>query len=237
MKNLEIEIDELINNFEEPKLLWIRTDDVGIFTDKFNTLCDLFSKYNLPVLFAVIPTQLQQQTIDKLNNLDNYVISQHGYSHQNFSSSYQCELSDSRDLKKVITEMKEGKELLLKTFGNDFYSVLTPPFNKIDPECTKLLKEEFDCVSIFANSTTSFKKDFNPNVDIINWHIGGFENKEFILKQVKKAITNFDHLGICIHCEYLNEESFKILDEVFSYLTSKNKLVTDFDIFRRNLIV
>ena len=133
MKNLEIEINELINKFEKPRLLWIRTDDVGIFTDKFNTLCDLFTKYNLPVVFAVIPTKLEEKTINKLNQMSNYVISQHGYTHKNFSLSYQCELSDNRDTMEVLNEMKEGKEYLKKVFKDKFYSLLTPPFNKIDP--------------------------------------------------------------------------------------------------------
>lgn len=237
MKNLEIEINELINKFSKPRLLWIRTDDVGIFSDKFNTLCDLFTKYNLPVVFAVIPTKLEQQTIDRLNKMDNYVISQHGYSHENFSSTYQCELSDTRDTTEVLKEMQEGKELLKQVFKDKFYSLLTPPFNKIDPECTNLLKDEFDCVSIFANSTTIFKKDFNPNIDIINWHIASFESKEYVLKQVIKAINNYEHIGICIHCEYLDENSFKVLDEVFSFLTSKENITTNLDLFKRYLIV
>ena len=237
MKNIEIEINELISNLTSPRLFWIRTDDVGIYSEKFNTLCDLFSKYNLPVLFAVIPSKLERQTIDKLKTLNNYVISQHGYSHKNFSKEYQCELSDNRNLDDVLSEMKLGKKLLKEVFQDDFYSVLTPPFNKIDPKCTNILKNEFDCVSIFANSTTSFRKDFNPNIDIINWHINSFENKEFVLNQIKKSLINFTHIGMCIHCEYLDDESFKILDEIFSYLTSNSMITIDFDTFKRHLIV
>ena len=237
MKNLEIEINELINNLTEPKLLWIRTDDVGLYTDKFNRLCNLFSKYNLPVIFAVIPTKLEQSTVALLNTLDNYVISQHGYSHTNYGTNYQCELSDTRNLDEVLLEMKQGKAMLKQVFKDKFYSILTPPFNKIDTECSNLLKDEFDCVSIFADSTTIFNKDFNPNIDIINWHINSFENKEFVLKQIKKSIINFDSIGICIHCEYLDDESFKILDEIFSYLTSKSMINTDFNAFRRKLII
>lgn len=237
MDKIENEINEIINNFSKPKLLWIRVDDVGIYSNNFSKLVNLFVKYDLPVVYAVIPSKLEQQTICLISKLKNFVISQHGYSHKNYSLEYQCELADNRDIKKVLTEMKKGKKLLQQTFGNKFYSLLTPPFNKIDIKCAKFLEKEYDCISIFANSSTSFKKDFNPNVDIINWHINAFEDKNFILQQIKKSLINFDHLGVCIHSEYLTENSFIILDEIFSFLTNNTKIKTDYEILKKYLIV
>ena len=111
MDKIENEINEIINNFSKPKLLWIRVDDVGIYSNNLSKLVNLLVKYDLPVVYAVIPSKLEQQTICLISKLKNFVISQHGYSHKNYSLEYQCELADNRDIKKVITEMKKGKKL------------------------------------------------------------------------------------------------------------------------------
>lgn len=236
MNNLKNEIDLTIKNLSKKVLLWVRVDDVGIYANNFELLCKMLVKHNIPVLFAVIPSLLDANTIKVLSSIKTGIISQHGYSHLNYNSSYQCELSDNRDLNILLKEIRNGKNYLKQTFGDRFYNILTPPFNKIDSRCANILKDEFACASIFGNSKTVFKKDFNPNVDIINWHINKFENENFILKQIQNALNNYTYIGICIHSEYLNKESLTILDDLFSWMTTKQNVSTDFKLFKELLL-
>lgn len=230
MRNLKEQIDYVIKQSNHKILLWLRVDDVGIYTEKFKKLCRLIKKYNLATIFAVIPSKLEKETVIALGELNSYVISQHGFSHENYSSvEYQCELSDTRNVKDVLTEMQLGKDILQKTFHSKYKNILTPPFNKIDDNCAKVLKSYYDIISIFGNSKTDFAHDLNPNVDIVNWHENRCGNKEFVLQQILKSVTNYNHIGICIHSEYLNRYTFKMIENIFTWLVKKDNIISNFN--------
>lgn len=214
---------ELIKNIEqsdEDIYFWIRNDDVYEYSDNFKKILFLYKKYEIDVIYAVIPTILEENLIP---NLYKATISQHGFSHKNYSSNGKCELSDERDQKEVLFEILKGKSKLENLF-NKKITILTPPYNKIDSEIEKILKEHYVYLSTFGTNKSLFKKDINPYVDIINWKIKKFGGKNFCDIQIIRAMEKTNNIGICVHHDLIEKEGYDYLDNLFYDLKNIKKV-------------
>ena len=207
--------------------IWIRNDDVSSYDDNYRKIIELYKKYGVPTIICAIPTIIEANCLYEIKDCDNFVLSQHGYSHKNykniFSLAYSIELCDKRDRKEVIKEMLYGKEKLEK-LSKMPVDILTPPYNRIDKNLELELSSYYKILSTYGNNTSSFEKDLNPCIDIINWNTGSFDKEHFI-KKLKEKIGKLDEVGICIHHNFLTYEDILFLDEIFSNLESNNNVV------------
>lgn len=199
---------------------WLRCDDIGIFTKNFSAFDKLVKKYKIPTIYAVIPTQLESKTV-KLIKKNKFVwVSQHGYEHCNHAGKQKCELVFDQELiENVLTE----KENLKNIFPKQFVNILTPPYYNIDNKMSDVLKNHFDCISLFLDKSATFAKKLNPNVELVDWSVKNvFAGDNYVNNQIKKCSKKYDHISLCVHCEALDQAGFDYLEQFFK-LVNKNK--------------
>ena len=161
-----------MSNREKVKV-WVRSDDISSFDDRFCRVMDLYKKYYIYTVFCAVPTVIDKKCFDYIKGYPNFDISQHGYSHKNFKSTlgleYDIELSDRRNIDTVLSQVLEGKKKL-EDLSEQKIDILTPPFNRIDPYTEKRLSEYYSTLSTFGDHKSSFSRDLNPCIDIIDWN-------------------------------------------------------------------
>lgn len=94
---------------------WIRSDDICLSDQNFVDIIKLYSKYDVEVVLCVIPSIVDQKCAEFVNDRQ-FVVSQHGYSHKNYSNNIKCELSDIRDQQELLDQMLKGKQKIEQIF-------------------------------------------------------------------------------------------------------------------------
>lgn len=207
--------------------IWIREDDVSICSDEYCKMIELYKKYNISTVLCAIPTTIKKDCFELIKGSDNFVISQHGYSHKNYKSiyslDYSIELCDRRDRNKVIEEVLRGKSII-EELSSKRVKILTPPYNRIDRILETNLSKYYLVLSTFGDNESCFRRDLNPSIDIINWQTRRFDKEHFINEFNKKTI-DYNDIGICIHHNFLNDDDIKYLDDFFSELSENDNMV------------
>ena len=79
-------------------------------------------------------------------------------------------------------------------------------------------------LSVFGDYKSSFKRDFNPCIDVIDWKSRSLDKKHFELK-LEEKMKSLNEIGICIHHNFLATEDILYLDEVFNTLSKDKRVV------------
>lgn len=215
------------DSMEGIKNIWIRNDDISKFDERYKMIIDLYKKYNLFSILCIIPSTIDERCIEYLSGYDNYCISQHGYNHKNYKKKlnldYSVELSDLREQREVLEEILKGKKIIESLTGEQV-DILTPPYNRIDPNIESILKEYFHVLSTYGDNKSTFDKDFNPNFDIIDWNTRTFDRDRFIRKMDYHLAKDYD-IGLCIHHNFMTEEDIEFLDEYLNKIKDNKKIV------------
>ncbi len=203
---------------------WIRNDDVSKCSPEFLKILNLYKKYTLKVIFAVIPTIFEKSAIDLISDDEYFVIAQHGYDHKNYlkntSLNYKSELCKERNEDELIRKILQGKRMLCDVSKRDI-NIMVPPFNHIDFSVASLLSLHYDTLSVFGDHSSNFKNDVNPNIDLINWRREIFDIDDFE-KRFIKLLNTTNNIGICIHHNFLNNKAFEYLEKLFSFICECN---------------
>lgn len=207
--------------------IWIRNDDVSVCDENYRQITQLYKKYGITTILCMIPTVIDIDCCRLLDGYDNFIISQHGFSHKNykkkFNLDYSVELCDKRGTDVVVEQILSGKRKL-EDFSQRPVSILTPPFNKIDKAIEIELSKYYFALSTFGDNKSCFPKDINPSIDIINWKVRVFDREHFKYK-LQQQIGKRDSIGICIHHNFLTSDDIKFLDESFDELSRNNDVV------------
>lgn len=210
-KRIKEEITNLFNNKTDLKI-WFRCDDVGIISDKFIRLNNLFIKHNAKSYYAVIPCALQDQTLNEINKNKNVLIMQHGISHKNNSLDKEMELIDNEV---VINECIKNIDKLKNIFGYRYSGILCPPWNKVELGAEQKLSKYYKGLSSYLNNKSGFLLDMNSNIDITDWKTATYRGHEKILEKIKNVIDG-NVIGFCIHHNQLNEDAFEFIEFIVS---------------------
>ncbi len=207
--------------------IWVRNDDVSKCDEKYHQMIQIYEKYNIFTILCAIPTVVEKECFDLIKGNDNFVLSQHGYSHKNYrkvySLNYSVELSDYRNIGEVVSQMNDGKKKL-EDLSQMPVDILTPPYNRIGKNIEKVLSNYYSTLSTFGNNISSFKNDFNPCVDIMNWKTRKFD-KEHFEKKMEEKLKYLGEIGICIHHNYLSNGDILFLDDYFNNLKKDKKII------------
>jgi len=225
------------------KYLFIRDDDVKVFTPQFIEIFYLFKKYKIPVIYAVIPKGVDEKTVSFLNkekqkNPGLLDIIQHGFQHTNYAPAGipKYEFGDRRTYAQQKADILRGLKKMQRLFGKNFTPAFTPPYHKYNLTTLKIINELK--IPVFsANKPTRWKKkkfhDIPINIELNDYQNGlvNISAVEMIKRISKKLNSPQRIIGLLFHHKtFTHENHFKEMEKVLKFLM-KNKGVISFMLF------
>lgn len=203
---------------------WLRDDDAVEPTPALSRLLDLCKRYGVPATLAVIPAHAGEPLARLLRGKDGVDVALHGWSHHNHAPSDQKkqELGPHRAADIVLAELAAGIQRLSSLFGETFFPVLVPPWNRID----KVLLPDLHGIgvaglSVFGPEKASGLPTVNTHADIMDWHgtRGCRPARDIVADIVKRLAEMRDGggaMGLLTHHLVHDEAAWHFLDRVFA---------------------
>lgn len=121
------------------KFLFIRNDDVWKLDRFFYEFFDFMLKYEIPVVYGVIPALIQEDAAiflrrAKEKNPRLLDIVQHGYAHRNYAPAGErkYEFGHARSYKQQLDDIASGIQIMRSCFGEMVTPGFTPSFHSYD---------------------------------------------------------------------------------------------------------
>lgn len=134
-------------SFVRVSYIFIRDDDVWVDDAVFLELFEWLKKYNVPVVYGVIPMRLKDrmaQTLRKRkkNHPELLDIVQHGYAHQNYAidGEGKYEFGASRTYEQQYEDIANGMQIMRRCFGSELTPGFIPPFHAEDKNTMKAVQ-------------------------------------------------------------------------------------------------
>ncbi|MEH6402351.1 MAG: polysaccharide deacetylase family protein [Sneathiella sp.] len=219
---------------EQVATFWWRDDDLNEPTTAFDRLLDLRDTLDIPLNLAVIPDEVDPRIGDDLAGC---TILQHGVLHKSFAKDGQkkSEFPETRSLTECVEDLKQGKARMEELFGDVFFPVFVPPWNRIsDPVIKELKTLGFVGLSRYKARVSAQPvaglAEINTHIDPVFWRgdRSALEDEKILrlcINHLKARRTGFvdkseptgfltHHL---IHDEKLWEVTFKLLGFLSSH--------------------
>lgn len=211
---------------QKPTYFWWRDDDAFEMTESLQSLIKLSSNYEIPLHLAVIP----ELTKSKFCQSEHLTILQHGINHNNNQTQYQkkIELGGAMPLTKMRDQLLFHHNHLKRIFGESFFPVLVPPWNRAHPILVQLLENTcFKGISTHSNQFFKRSKlpQINTHIDLIEWKS---PHKSFIgltkaIHQMEQYIdgdNNNEVIGLLTHHKDHDESLWVFLEQLFNMTSS-----------------
>lgn len=214
--------------------LFFRADDIGVPSENFDRMMQLFLKYKMPLCLAVVPTWLTRPRWDTMKPYrdqggDLFCWHMHGYQHENHETEgKKQEFGPSRSTPDIEKELKNGAARLSKIMGDCFFPVFTPPWNRCSQQTLDLLyKLDFKAVSRSCGATPHSPaklKDICVQVDL-------HTRKEALAQDGWTSFLNEMEKGLCsqacgvmLHHMRMNETAFLFLDLFLKIISQDSRI-------------
>ncbi len=117
-----------------PVPVWWRDDDAVAPTPALDRLANLSRRHAVPMALAVIPAQVAPVLAEAVGQNRHWTVLQHGWAHANHRPAGQkrAELAQAQGREAILDCLGQGYIKLLELFGNMFFPVLVPPWNRAD---------------------------------------------------------------------------------------------------------
>jgi hypothetical protein len=215
---------------------WWRDDDATGPGGSLDRLVGLSYNWDAPLALAVIPSRLEPELVDFLQNRTLITVLQHGYAHENHAAHGQrkLELGGSRASAKTVADLQRGYHILEQHFADRFKPVLVPPWNRIDGQVVTRLSE----IGFAGISTMKVRRNaypapgllqVNTHLDPVNWrHQGGFIGVypaiAILIQHLQARRTGYRDIdeptGILTHHLVQNEAVWHFLEDLLQFLSN-----------------
>lgn len=160
---------------------WWRDDDASRPGPQLSRLLALSKETNTPIVLASIPATADAAFADTVLSCSTAYVAQHGYAHINHAKGSgdkgAWELGRHRPLQDVLSELRQGREILSDLFGADrFLPVMVPPWNRIDPSVIAELPDLGFTTLSLCDARPS--PEAAPGLRLINSHCDPIKWKE-----------------------------------------------------------
>lgn len=155
--------------------VWWRDDDAGRYHPALDHLLGLASGQGVPLGLAIVPAWLDQRSIEAVLAARDIDVLQHGWAHRDHAPPGQkaIELGGTRATAQCHSDLRQGRAVLDRAFGDRFLPVLVPPWNRIDERVTAgLAGLDYRMLSTFADDMegpTYGLRQINTHLDVIDW--------------------------------------------------------------------
>lgn len=222
---------DAMNRAPMPVKFFFRDDDAGWQTDRLQALLNLFDRYQLPIDLAVIPTALDDETIEFLKSAkaaapQRIGLHQHGYLHQNHQKEGRnCEFGSDRTVDAQFEDISRGKTQLENIFGSDALdAIFTPPWNRCTADTAKALQLlDFDALSRDATAEPLHQSgliELPIHIDWLRKRNGVALTREEFGEYLAAGIRKSKMPGIMFHHAQMNDANLQELDELLHLLAS-----------------
>lgn len=208
---------------------WWRDDDAVEPTPKLDRLLEIANRFEAQVALAVIPANATPELAARLTGEPWAVVLQHGFRHVNHQRKDRgekaAELGVRRDPDEAIAELRQGREILGRLFGDRFLPALVPPWNRIAPAIVRHLPEAgLSGLSTFTWMHPYSRRQLQAHVDIIKWKKGrsfiGYRCAalRYDLQLMRRRNAPDEPIGLLTHHLDHDEACFEFLMELFSII-------------------
>lgn len=209
--------------------VFFRDDDAAEDRPSLRRLLGLFEGQRAPLNLEVIPGLLTAAGAQLLRaaatrHPELIGLNQHGWRHENHESTgRKCEFGPSRDEEQQLEDLRRGRQRLEEAFGDAFFPVFTPPWNR----CTAVTHRALVALGFAAISDISSKR--NPpaeglmripaTIDIIDWQgTRDLRPVDELLDELMEQIRAGGPIGILLHHQVMSDAAFdflaRLLDEL-----------------------
>lgn len=129
------------------KIFFFRNDDLRNKLDEsLIKITDLFIKYEIPITHSVEPANVTKEVIDWLLDVKKKYpgiveIMQHGYEHKIKNKIKKGEFGGQRGYEEQYNEIKKGKDLMDKYFGNLWFPAFNFPYGPYNSDAIKAVND------------------------------------------------------------------------------------------------
>ncbi len=212
-----------------PIPIYFRADDIGVISQSFKDLLELFSRYQTPLCLAVVPAWLTSRRWAAMTTICDvssalWCWHQHGWRHQNYQlSGKKCEFGSDRSVEAISTDILKGRSRLQTIMGPSFSPFFTPPWNRCSEQTLiQLHKTGFKAVSrdrIVGLYPSSPIIDLPVTVDLhTRRERDGISCLLAMACDLESAVKN-GTVGLMIHHQRMNSNSFALLEGLLELIT------------------
>jgi peptidoglycan/xylan/chitin deacetylase (PgdA/CDA1 family) len=156
-----------------------------------------------------IPAQATPELADRLRDMANVSVLQHGFAHTNHAPNGEkkAEFGHHRPIATMRSELSEGRKRLKNLFGKRFVPIFVPPWNRVSETLSaEIMDLGFIGLSTFGPRTATHA--MNCHADIIDWRgKRDFVGTETALGQIlhhlamrrSSATDATEHTGLMTH--------------------------------------
>ncbi len=203
--------------------IFLRDDDTSDDLETLKCLFDVTLTSSVPLNLEIIPGELSEACIRLLDNHkhlhpDLFELNQHGWQHLNHEKEgRKCEFGSSRTFDQQYEDISKGKARLEAVFGDKFYPVFTPPWNRCTEDTFKALDQlGFKVFSKDKGKQTvagyAFQ-EISTTLDLYQWKGNpAMKAPEEIITQLLTQMRTMEPIGILLHHKVMGSEAFSFLD-------------------------
>lgn len=214
--------------------LFFRADDIGIPSNKFAAMIDLFKRAKLPLCLATVPAWLNKERLKTLfretgSGTSQWCWHQHGYVHKNFEPfGKKQEFGESRPATDISGSIKQGQNRLETLLADKFVPLFTPPWNRCsDATISSLIDLGFLGMSRNRGarpiSPDGFP-DFQVDVDLhTRKETAADEALANLLTELEKGLET-GRCGIMLHHQRMNRNGFIFLEQLLEAVNKESRI-------------
>ncbi|RRJ84746.1 polysaccharide deacetylase family protein [Aestuariirhabdus litorea] len=217
---------------DKPLSLWWRDDDATGDSAPLRQLLAFADRHRIPLAAAVIPAQLSPSLALRLRQHPSVSCLLHGYDHISYAPPQERkqELGAHRPPALVLSRLQQGDLRLRQELGDQYQSILVPPWNRISPELIAGLGE----IGLKGLSTLG-PRPANPplpinnvHVDLIDWKLRRFAGIKRVISQLlqhlrQRRLGEVDSLeasGIMSHHLVHDTECWEFMEQLLEQLSA-----------------
>lgn len=211
--------------------LFFRADDIGVPSENFRKLIQLFQKHHLPLCLAVVPSWLTASRLRQLYDITGldtaqWCWHQHGRLHKNFEpQGKKQEFGPARSADEIRHHLILGKNRLQDILQERFALYFTPPWNRCSMATVQALDTlGFLGISRFARAKPDISgilPEYAVNVDLHTRKESTAESAaNALFTQLQTALAS-GFCGIMIHHQLMNEHAFFLLDMLLAEVAQR----------------
>lgn len=225
---------------QQPRF-WLRDDDAVEPTAALDILLEIMG--DAALLIAAIPAFSTVELAERLQDIKNVSVLQHGWQHENnaLPGDKKSEFPETKPLDDRLMALKSGAEQIKEVFGPKAIPALVPPWNRA-PDALLPHLPALGISGISRYRRTNFADrhkvagilQIDTQIDIIDWRgTRGLRDPDDLYAEISEALstvraqvqinqTEVPPIGILTHHLVHDQACWRFLEELRTLTTSEN---------------
>lgn len=233
-RELEHCIYEACLRVDGPVLVFFRADDIGVPSQNFTRMLELFSRHRVPLSLAVIPARITPARWQRLHRLGSHTDElwcwhQHGWRHKNHESvGKKQEFGPARSAESIRRDIVNGRNRLEMILDKDFFPVFTPPWNRCNDNTLQILFAlGYLAVSRHQGARPKVPRGLPEFPVAVDLHTRkertAIDGWKALLEDIHRGIAG-GCCGIMLHHQRMNDRAFRFMEYLLETLLKHRQI-------------